>query len=275
MRKLLSFLKIRKSSMAPADMWGRVFDLSKKQCVTLEGFKLYVMPNDYIGAGIMSSGTYEPHVSQLLRRHLKEGDVFLDLGANVGYFSMLASSLVGLEGKVISFEPNPQNLQLIYQSQIENDFTNQVVYPYAASDESKILRFTTVGSNGGVVTDHATEQRYFLLVQAVTVDNILSNQRVSLVKLDVEAHEPYVIRGMQNLLRVQRPLLITEFHPWAMQINNKEAPEAYLVQLEDLGYRLSVIFPSEVKWMSRHDIMLYWKSLSEETAHLDLFCEPI
>ena len=178
-------------------------------------------------------------------------------------------------GKVFVFEPNPQNLQLIYHSQIENGFTNQIVYPYAASDEAKILRFTTVGSNGGVVTDHSKYQKYFSLVQSVVVDSILSNQRVSLVKLDVEAHEPYVLRGMENLLRVQRPLLITEFHPWAMQINNKEAPEAYLEQLEGLAYRLAVVLPSEVKWMSRQDILLYWKNLANETAHLDLFCEPI
>ena len=118
-RRLSSRLgNIAGPDMDVANMWGRVFDLNQKQRVQLEGFSLYVMPDDYIGASIMSSRTYEPHVTKVIRRELNEGEIFLDLGANIGYFSMLASSIVKNKGKVLAFEPNPQNLPLMYESKI-------------------------------------------------------------------------------------------------------------------------------------------------------------
>ncbi len=137
----------------PSRMWGRVFDLQKRRFVELGGYGIYVMPDDYIGSSILDTKSYESHVTALISNLLQKGDVFLDLGANIGYFSLLASFLLGNSGKVIVFEPNPQNLQLIYASILKNKVSNITVYPYAASDSESILRFTTVGSNGGVVTD--------------------------------------------------------------------------------------------------------------------------
>ena len=92
--------------------------------MSLDGFSLYVIPDDYIGRSILESGSCEPHVSSVIRNQLKKGDVFLDLGANIGYHTIFAAKLVGQSGKVIAVEPNPQNLQLIYASLLENKITN-------------------------------------------------------------------------------------------------------------------------------------------------------
>jgi FkbM family methyltransferase len=264
--------------MNASQMLGRVFDLRKKQLVELDGFGLYVMPNDYIGASLISARHYEPHVTRILRDELREGSVFLDLGANIGYFSMLASALVKDAGKVIAFEPNPQNLQLIYESKLHNSFANLTVFPYAVSDRSEILRFTTVGSNGGIVGRHSVFQTHFLLVQSAVLDQVLSSEpRIDLVKMDIEAHEPAALRGMDGLLRRHRPKLITEFHPWAIRMNSIDPPEDYLRQLEALDYRLSVILPDgELASMpSRAAVMDYWAGLRSETANIDLLAEPI
>ena len=261
-----------------SQMWGRVFDLSKKVLVNLNEFQLFVMPNDYIGRSILELKSYEPHVTTVIRRTLKEGDVFLDIGANIGYFTMLASSLVKASGKVIAFEPNPQNLQLIYSSLLESHVENVAIYPYAVSDAATILRFTTVGSNGGVVTKHSRDQRHYLLVPSVVLDEILRNElRIDLVKIDIEAHEPAAIKGMEGLIKKLRPKIITEFHPWAMQLNNIAPPVAYLEQIIDLGYKLSIIEPSGncLEVSSADEILNYWKSLGKETAHLDLFAQPL
>ena len=278
-RRLSSRLgNIAGPDMDVANMWGRVFDLNQKQRVQLEGFSLYVMPDDYIGASIMSSRTYEPHVTKVIRRELNEGEIFLDLGANIGYFSMLASSIVKNKGKVLAFEPNPQNLQLMYESKVFNKCSNLTIYPYAASDAANILRFTTVGSNGGVVSEHSVDQKHYLLVQAVVIDEILRDEkRMDLIKMDIEAHEPAALRGMEKLLRRLKPKLITEFHPWAMRLNNTEPPEDFLMALENLDYQLSVILPDGNlgKMRSTEDIMKYWQLIGSETAHLDLFADPI
>lgn len=267
----------------PEDMWGRVFDMRKKVLVNLEGFSLYVMPEDYIGHCIVVSKNYEPHVTQLVRNIVKPGDVFMDVGANVGYFTFLGASLVGKTGKVIAFEPNPQNLHLIYSTALEFPELNIDIHPFAVSDSAQILKFITVGSNGGVfhddvnVSDEPDKKEHNILVQSVVMDEILKNEpRIDVIKIDVEAHEPAALRGMKALLNKHRPKMITEFHPWALKINNKEPPMDYLHQLYELGYRLSIIETSGniLDVQNAEDIMSYWQALNSETIHLDLYAQP-
>jgi len=268
----------------PSEQCGRNFDLGKKQLVELDGFGLYVMPDDYIGAGIIRGRFYEPHVTKAIRSVLRRGDVFVDLGANIGFFTFLAATLVKNEGKVIAFEPNPQNLQLMYSTLLVSPGLKVEIYPYAVSDSCAIRKFVTIGSNGGVVGEHVIDpntnekQEHNLLVQTVVLDEVLKDEpRIDLIKIDVEAHEPAAVRGMETLLRKHRPKLITEFHPWALKLNNKEPPGAYLDQLYALGYKLSIIEEPTGKIMQvscADEILAYWKSLNNETIHLDLYGTP-
>ena len=277
-KKALRYMLNTLCRRRPSQMWGRVFDLRKKRLVKLDGFQMFVMPNDFIGRSIIDSKMYEPHVDTLIRKILGEGDVFIDLGANIGYFTMLASSLVKAGGKVIAFEPNPQNQQLIYSSLLESRIENVTVYPYAVSDVAAILRFTTVGSNGGVVTEYSKNEQYHLVVSSVVLDEILKNElRIDLIKIDVEAHEPAAIRGMEGLIKKLKPKIITEFHPWAMENNNVDPPIAYLEQLIGYGYQLSVIEPAGncLEMSGAEEILSYWRSLNEETRQLDLFAQPL
>ncbi|NDC63233.1 MAG: FkbM family methyltransferase [Planctomycetia bacterium] len=263
--------------LPPAPVRSQVFDLSRKQRVDLDGFSMFVMGEDYVGSSILTARSYEAHVANVVRMLVEPGDVFLDLGANLGFFTMLAASLVGPSGKVISVEPNPQNLQLIYEGILANGFRNVRVLPFAASDVTGILRFVTVGSNGGVVTAHSHCQIHSILVQSAVLDEWLSGEdRLDVVKMDVEAHEPMALRGMVRLVERHRPRILTEFHPWAMHVNNAERPEAYLAQLDGLGYRLSVIHPdgSGCEEMSPAGIMEHYRSLQVETVNLDLLAEP-
>jgi FkbM family methyltransferase len=262
--------------MAPSQMTGRTYDLRKSRRVDLGDFSLFVMPNDYIGSSILSSKAYEPHVTKQIRSILRNGDVFLDLGANLGFFTMMASSILKTTGKVIAFEPNPQNVQLIYQSMHFGKVSNVMLHPFAASDSTGIVRFVTRGSNGGIVTPHSQEQTHVFLVQAVVVDDILrSEPRIDLIKMDTEAHEPAALRGMVRLIEKHRPKIITEFHPWALRLNNPEPPEEYLRLILKLGYRMSIILPSGDlhPTSSPEQIMDYWTSLHQENIQLDLLAE--
>lgn len=256
-------------------MEGRVFDLSKRQLVRLRGFRLFVLPGDFIGRSIMLRQTYESHVTAVVRRMLQPGDVFLDVGANLGYFTLLACSLGA--GRVIAVEPNPQNLELIQLSIAENRFSRVRIVPFAASDQDATLRFVTVGSNGGVLTERFSHQAHSLLVRSVVLDDFLIDEpRIDFVKIDVEAHEPAAIRGMVELIGRHRPTIITEFHPWAMELNISETPESYLHQLRSLGYSLGIIRRSG-KILSMDEpsaIMAYWRAMKKPKIHLDLLCVP-
>ena len=90
--------------------------------VPLDGFQLYVRRNDYfIGAAIARDRSYEPHVTAAVRRMLRPGDTFLDIGANIGYFTLMGSSLVGSTGRVIALEPNPSNCARVCSGRCRGD----------------------------------------------------------------------------------------------------------------------------------------------------------
>ena len=263
-------------SLDPAAIGIIVFGLKDKVWVELGTHSLYVMPRDYIGAAILQTKTHEPHVTNVIESELKRGDVFLDIGANLGFFTMLASRIVGEPGEVISFEPNPLNLQLIYASILRNAADNIRIYPYATSERAGILRFLTVGSNGGVMNDD-DERDTSMLVQAVTLDEFLKDRRrIDLVKIDIEGHEISALKGMINLLRRDRPKIIAEFHPWAMRLNQLGEPEEYLSFLFDLKYRIAVIGDKGqlIGVSSPAEVMAYQSSLGDERIHIDLF-EPV
>lgn len=268
---------VQKPVKRPVQKSGKVFDLSKKQLLSLDGFNLYIMPDDLIGFGIQSSKVHEPHVGAVIRRTLSAGDTFLDLGANIGYFSMLASPLVGKAGRVLAFEPNPQNQQLIMSSILENS-DNIKLFPYAVSDTATIFKMMNGGSNGVVVSNSSKSQDFSFYAQSVILDELLKDEtRIDLIKIDIEAHEPFALKGMEKLMNRLKPKIITEFHPWAMRKLNTEAPEEYLQFLFGLDYSVSIILEGgELKSVNNaEDIMEHYRALNNETAHLDLYAEPI
>ena len=144
-------------------------------------------------------------------------------------------------------------------------------------DYKTILKFTTVGSNGGVVTPSSQDQKFFFFVQSVILDEILAYEtKIDLIKIDIEAHEPFAIRGMDKLIRKFKPIIVTEFHAWAMSINNVSTPQEYLEQLIQYNYRLSIIDTSGhlIDAPDTDFVMNFWKDLKQETIHLDLIARP-
>lgn len=262
--------------MDPAAIGILVLGLKQKVWVELESHALYVMPRDYIGSAILQTKSHEPHVTKLIQRELKRGDVFLDIGANLGFFTMLASKIVGDTGKVIGFEPNPLNLQLIYASILRNAVDNVRIHPYAASDRSGILRFLTVGSNGGVINEDDARDTS-MLVQAVVMDEFLKDERrIDLVKLDIEGHEISALRGMAGLIGRHEPKIICEFNPWAMRLNESGAPDEYLALLFDLRYKIAVVGDKGqlIDVSSPAEVVSYQRSLGDERIHIDLYAQP-
>ena len=243
----------------------------------IQNFKMYVMTDDMdVGRNIIDLHHYEPHVTNALRDLLKAGDVFLDLGANIGYFSLLAASIVQESGKVISFEPNQHNLQLLFSSIVENQFKNIEVYPLAASDSPAILKLTSFGSNGYLETAVAGNSN-FQFVQSVVVDELLQHEnQIDVIKMDIEGYETLALRGMDKLIRKHRPTIFTEFSPWHIKHRCQVEPQDYLRQLTQYGYALSVIeFSGPITSFPDSDsLMSFWKTFGNDQQHLDLMALP-
>lgn len=227
---------------------------------TREGFSIRVDPTDYaVGHTISLTGTYEPEVTATVRSLLREGSTFVDAGANVGWFSMLAGGVVGPSGRVVAVEPNPTNCALARRSAEDNGYHNVQVFTAALSDRAGVVALETDGSNGRMVpVDGPPPQpvRASFVVAACTLDSLLEGAgvgQVDLVKLDVEGAEPLVLSGAAAVLARDRPALVSEFYPLALDSSPWGSAEGYLAQLRGLGYRLSVIGPGTGTGGNRDD----------------------
>lgn len=168
----------------------------------------------------MAMGLYEPHVAKLIHDQLKDGDVFYDIGANAGYFTLVAARVVGATGKVVAFDPNPVNVKTI-REQVALNGLDQVcaVEPLAISDQCGTFSFvlTAVNANAHLESVDALHVKEFgeaIKVTAVTLDQYAANNpKPSLIKMDIEGAEVAALNGARDLLgRYDAPVFLVSTH---------------------------------------------------------------
>lgn len=177
--------------------------------------------NGFIDAHIYATGTYEPDILQVMKDYLRPGDTFVDIGGNIGWHSLFATSLVGEQGKVHTFEPLPKLNEQFKRSIKLNNFSKQVtLHSYGCSDVSgkAYLHINEKNIGGSSILD----ERYSETVEISTLpaDEILRDlSEISLIKIDTEGFEIEVLRGLKTTLSQLKPKLIIEFSPsfWTNQ----------------------------------------------------------
>lgn len=175
-----------------------------------------------IGLNIIR-GNYEQNEIDFVRRVVKPGQNVLDIGANIGFFTIVMASLVGPSGKVYAFEPLDQNTDLLELSIAENAFEDRIVLERAAlgqSSGSTKLIFLEVeralNSGGsylfreGIKIPDGHEIRE---VKMIALDDYPLRHPIGFIKIDVEGAEPLVFRGAQRMLRTDRPIILSELNP--------------------------------------------------------------
>jgi FkbM family methyltransferase len=229
----------------------------KPRLIELDDFNIYIRQNDFfIGAVIANTKNYEPYVTDEVRRLLKPGMVFIDIGANIGYFAMLSAALVGPSGKVYAFEPNPDNCRMIEKSIEANGFENIQLFPNAVAEARQSFNLDVGGTNSnGRIIDFSPDaipgQATPLLVEAVVLDEALPNlDRVDVIKLDIEGAEPRAWQGMQQIVSKFRPTLVFEFSPELIPITSHVTAESFLDEIISHQYDLYIL--ERFKDKSRH-----------------------
>jgi len=194
----------------------------------------------------MAMGEYEEQTTSLFERTLKPGMVMMDVGAHVGYFSLLAARQVGSEGKVFSFEPDPINHELLVQNIELNQYNN--IFPVNAAmgdNVGSLTLFQTALDSGRHSTyRHGLPESGSVEVDVSTLDAFLDARDwpgIDLVKVDVEGAEMDVLRGMAGLLEKSPGLkLIMEFNPALLQ-SAGVPPSDMIQELKSRGFNLSCI----------------------------------
>jgi FkbM family methyltransferase len=160
-------------------------------------------------------------MNEALCRYLKPGDCFYDVGAHIGFYSLIAARLVGQAGHIIAFEPDPDNAETLRENAAKNGFLGVCVVCAAISDKDEVVRFHRSTHNdpsrmsGMVMRENllGIRESEILSCRAVSLDSFCSShQTPNLVKVDVEGAELQVLEGARYLLRQKKPVLIIEVH---------------------------------------------------------------
>ena len=172
---------------------------------------------DAVQAAVFYRGVYEDAVTHLLQAELRPGDVFVDIGANIGYFTLLASRRVGPAGRVHAFEPSPALAARLALDVAENPFATNVTVHHAAvadrSGEAVLVSPADVPSPAGeqyltLPGTAGADDRTGPIVRMVTVDEAVPDLVADVVKVDVEGAERRVLHGMQETMRRSPPRLM-------------------------------------------------------------------
>ncbi len=160
-------------------------------------------------------GVFETNEAEYskLGQWVKPGDWVLDVGANVGHYSSKLSELVGRNGRVFSFEPVPQTFEILAANMACCRVSNVTLLNVAASDAMGTVGMSIPSFSTGLQNYYmasVTSDSPSLSVMAIPIDSLRFPSRISLAKIDVEGHELSALRGMENLLKRDHPVLIVE-----------------------------------------------------------------
>jgi FkbM family methyltransferase len=214
------------------------------ELVRLARFSLFASRDDLAVGHHVRGGAYEPEIGAVFDRYVKSGMAVLDIGANIGWFTMLLASLVAPSGLVVAVEPNPENIKLLEASRRVNGFNQILIIQAAAGRQIGLLALNVSHSNGmtGELPNDLDAIFASRPVPSVALDLILPKDRhFDLLKIDVEGAELNALIGLSQTIDRDRPIIVSEFSPGTLpSISHCSGPE-YLRFLINKGYRIGVI----------------------------------
>lgn len=218
--------------------------LANYDFVTIGGLKVAASPDDLDVGKHVLSGHYEPNVTSVFRREIKQGMGVLDIGANCGYFSFLALSLTGPGGQVWAVEPNAGNVRLLEISKRANGIANLTIVPAAAGVTFGSAKLNAAQSNGMVsqLTTAIEDASSATLVCQIALDSLFQDaDRLDFIKIDVEGAEYIALKGLERTLQRCHPKIVSEFSPGTMPGISGVTGVEYLEFLIQKGYRVGAI----------------------------------
>lgn len=213
------------------------------------GSKLWIDLGDTGVSQACLKNQFEPQETVLVRRLLKPGQIFLDIGANIGWFSVVAAEIVGVEGKVFSFEPRNTTFHYLQKTVIANKFEDRFnLFNFALGEKEDTLRIvwgTNTNNPGGTwlvssasVSDLLpTTTHTYQDILVKKLDDINEIQQVDFIKIDVEGAEPLVLRGAENLLLKSRPIILAEINEELLKIVGNSTSKTFINWMKSLDFQ--------------------------------------
>jgi len=216
-------------------------------------------PTDPVISGALALGIYETFEMELFRRIVKENMTVLDIGANIGVYSLIAGRRVGPGGRVIAFEPEPTNFSLLKHNIGKNDLNNVTAYNIAIADVEGTMKLHLSESNKGhhsLVGGDSSDFSSSILVPVATGDKFLEDvniKHVDVIKIDIEGAEPLALKGLAHTLELPGLTLFFEFSPKTMQDSGFD-PKRVLSSLHEKGFSIYEIQEHKKKLVPIEDM---------------------
>jgi len=223
----------------------------RRQVIEVDGLRVWVDPASNVGSRLLAEGCYEAPLSECVTRLLQPGDTFCDVGANEGWFSILASKSVGPAGRVIAIEPQARLWPVILENTSLNRAANVTLQPFATAaqeGEADIRLYPSVNTGasslGGAKRRCETMQRVSVLTLARLIEGA-GLARIDLMKIDVEGFELEALRGAGDHLGTTIRRIVVEIHD-AQLAARGESVDHVKALLTGRGYRTRTVAGVEV-----------------------------
>lgn len=233
--------------------------------VLADGRKMYVDSRDIsISSRLMSRGIWEAANTREIRRLVGPGHCAIDIGANCGYFSVLFSSLVGAEGRVFAFEPNPLAYSLLVRSLEVNGFLQSGIartFSCALGDQSGTGRLAFKEGNTGGGSLYFTDSTILrdnlasIEVEIRRLDEVpIPRDRPTFIKIDAEGAEFLILKGAQRTLEdIDDVVILLEFFP--LMIEKHSPIDGYLDFLASFGFSFFRVNGQQLTMVSKAELL--------------------
>lgn len=242
------------------------------QVCNFDGGELIIPEGDWMLQDLVARGEYEPYVIGPFVEAIEPHHTVLDIGANVGVFTVAAARRAR---RVIAIEAFAENAKLVAANAARNGLTNVEVWPVAVTDHIEMATFNAWGASNKVVRPHGLTMDTLSEVgvcMGLPIDLLIS-ERIDIVKMDVEGREYAALSGAQNLFR-QRPLFFIEFSPEFIFDGCGVSSQDFLDLFFGRGYAATILHRDMTREEVGQDssrLIDAWRSyMDRQITHLDL-----
>jgi len=221
---------------------------------TVWGHKMFLDTRDVsLTPHLLLDGYWEMWITKFFMGIIREGMTIVEVGSNIGYYTLLAASRVGVHGKVYVFEANPSVFEILYRNMEINGFLDRVsLVNKAVMDKSGCVKFhrRKYHQGSGSIVPYSDnflreirDESETIEVEAISLDEYFADQnfKIDVIKIDAEGVEPSIFKGMKGLLSRNRDIkIICEFTPTLYALQGHD-PLVFLNDIRDQGFKARYI----------------------------------
>ena len=252
---------------------------ARERIVDINGFKMQVRIErgrdiDGISQRLIFEHEYEPVMTGVFKQVVKEGMKVVDVGANIGYYSLLASKLVGNKGVVYAFEPETENYACLLVNRAINNMSNIIGIKKAVSDGNGTAELIVSSQESGAhsLVDCRGKVKEKVMVETVTLDSFFPYGGVDVIKSDTEDNEVAVLRGAQGIIAQNDKIKVfVEYYPPGVKASGHE-PSDFWLFLHQLGFEYIYLMDEQLKIVRRSDFDFAMQCHKRHKFSVNLLC---